>query len=49
MKAEACREDEAGAERTGRNPGTTATRAEADLAARTRTKAEAVQRLQCVS
>ena len=45
MKAEACRQDEAGAERTGRNPGTAATRAEADLAARTRTKAGAMPNL----
>lgn len=45
MKAEACREDEAGAERTGPNPGTAATRAEADLAARTRTKAQAMPNL----
>jgi len=45
MKAEACRQDKAGAEGTGRNPGTSATRAEADLAARTRTKAQAMPNL----
>ena len=45
MKAEACRQDKAGAERTGRNGGTAATCAEADLAARTRTKAEAMPNL----
>lgn len=40
MKAEADREDQAGAGDTGRNPGSTAACAEADLATRTRTKAE---------
>jgi len=40
MKAEADRADQAGAADTGRNLGSAATRAEADLATRTRTKAE---------
>jgi RNA-directed DNA polymerase len=45
MKAEACRQDKAGEERTGQNPGIAAASAEADLAARTRTKAEAMPNL----
>lgn len=40
MKAEADRADQAGAEGTGRNPGEAVARAEADVATRTRTKAE---------
>jgi group II intron reverse transcriptase/maturase len=39
MKAEADRADQAGAADTGRNPGSVVTRAEADMATRTRTKA----------
>jgi RNA-directed DNA polymerase len=39
MKAEADRADQAGTEDTGRNPGSAGTRAEADVATRTRTKA----------
>jgi RNA-directed DNA polymerase len=40
MKAEADRADQAGVAGTGRNPGAAAARAEADMATRTRTKAE---------
>ena len=40
MKAEADREDQAGAEKAERNSADAATRAEADVATRTRTKAE---------
>jgi group II intron reverse transcriptase/maturase len=40
MKAEADREDQAGVADTGRNPGAAAACAEADMATRTRTKAE---------
>ncbi len=39
MKAEADRADQAGTEDTGRNPGSAGTRAEADVATHTRTKA----------
>jgi RNA-directed DNA polymerase len=42
MKAEADRADQAGVAGTGRNPGAAAARAEADMATRTRTKAEVV-------
>ena len=42
MKAEADRPDQVGAERAERNSATVATHAEADLATRARTKAEAV-------
>jgi len=45
MKAEACQQDEAGNTGTGRNLGRVAVSAEADLAARTRTKAEAMPNL----
>jgi group II intron reverse transcriptase/maturase len=42
MQAEADRADQAGVAGTGRNPGAAAARAEADMATRTRTKAEVV-------
>jgi len=41
MKAEACRQDKAGAGGAGQNPGTAAGSAEVDSATRSRTKAEA--------
>ncbi len=48
MKAEACSSDKARAARAGGNPATAALRAEADLAARTRTKAEGAGLMEAV-